>query len=274
MKNALAKASRLIGVVAAFSAGAAHAQSVDDGAWIELGSFLADVDSQGEFRLPDQLDGVSFDFEEDLGLVDRQDLFSVNAGVRAFDRVVIAADYYRLDRDSSLILGRNIQFEDVVFPVSAEVDSGFTSDIYRLTIGYSLIRNERFEFGPALGLHATDFDIFVSGEARLAGNQVAQTVRSRDFLAPLPTVGLYGTWQATPWITANARVDYMSLAIDDYDGGVTNVQAGVSYAFTENFDLGVQYRYVDYDLTIDKDDWAGDLTYTFKGPVIVLRASF
>ena len=274
MKNALAKALRLTGIVAAFSAGTAHGQSVDDVAWIELGSFLADVDSQGEFRLPDQLDGVSFDFEEDLGLVDRQDLFSVNAGVRAFDRVVIAADYYRLDRDSSLILGRNIQFEDVVFPVSAEVDSGFTSDIYRLTIGYSLIRNERFEFGPALGLHATDFDIFVSGEARLAGNQVAQTVRSRDFLAPLPTVGLYGTWQATPWITANARVDYMSLAIDDYDGGVTNVQAGVSYAFTENFDLGVQYRYVDYDLTIDKDDWAGDLTYTFKGPVIVLRASF
>ena len=273
MKNALAKASRLIGVVAAFSAGAAHAQSVDDGAWIELGSFLADVDSQGEFRLPDQLDGVSFDFEEDLGLVDRQDLFSVNAGVRAFDRVVIGADYYRLDRDSSIVLERNIQFEDVVFPIAAEVDSGFTSDIYRLTIGYSLIRNERFEFGPALGLHATDFDIFVSGEARLAGNQVAQTVRSRDFLAPLPTVGLYGTWQATPWITANARVDYMSLAIDDYDGGVTNVQAGVSYAFTENFDLGVQYRYVDYDLTIDKDDWAGDLTYTFTGPVIVLRAS-
>ena len=274
MKNALAKASRLIGVVAAFSAGAAHAQSVDDVAWIELGSFLADVDSQGEFRLPDQLDGVSFDFEDDLGLVDRQDLFSVNAGVRAFDRVVIAADYYRLDRDSSIVLERNIQFEDVVFPIAAEVDSGFTSDIYRLTIGYSLIRNERFEFGPALGLHATDFDIFVSGEARLAGNQIAQTVRSRDFLAPLPTVGLYGTWQATPWITANARVDYMSLAIDDYDGGVTNVQAGVSYAFTENFDLGVQYRYVDYDLTIDKDDWAGDLTYTFKGPVIVLRASF
>jgi hypothetical protein len=256
------------------AAGAARAQSLDDAAWIELGGFWADVDSTGEFRLPDQPSGVSFDFEQDLGLDDRQTLFSVNAGARAFGRVIFAADYYKLDRESSIELGRDIQFEDVTFPVAAEIDSGFDSDIYRLTVGYSLIHNGRFEFGPAIGLHATSFDIFVAGEARLGETEVAQAVRRRDFLAPLPTVGLYGTWQPTPRITANARIDYMSLGIDDYDGGVTNVQAGVSYAVTRNFDVGVQYRFVDYDLVIEKDSWTGDLDYTFQGPVVFLRASF
>lgn len=259
-------------VVAA--SGGAQAQSLDDAAWVEVGGFWADVDSRGEFRLPDQPSGVAFDFERDLGLDDRQTLFSVNAGARAFGRVVFAADYYKLDRNSSIELGRDIQFEDVTFPISAQIESGFDSDIYRLTVGYSLIRNAQFEFGPALGLHATSFDIFVSGQARLGQIEVAEAVRRRDFLAPLPTVGLYGTWQPTPKIAANARIDYMSLGIDDYDGGVTNVQVGVSYAVTRKIDVGVQYRFVDYDLVIEKDSWTGDLDYNFQGPVLLLRASF
>lgn len=256
------------------AAASAQAQSLDDSAWIELGAFWADVDSTGEFRLPDQPTGVTFDFEQDLGLDDRQSLFSVNAGARAFGRVVLGADYYALNRDNAVELGRDIQFEDVIFPVAAEIESGFDSDIYRLTIGYALIRDARLEFGPAVGLHATSFDIFVAGEARVGSTEFAEAVRRRDFLAPLPTIGLYGTWQPTARLTANARIDYMSLGIDDYDGGVTNAQAGVSYALTDNFDIGVQYRFVDYDLVIEKDDWTGDLNYTFQGPVVFLRASF
>ncbi|MFZ4163706.1 hypothetical protein [Brevundimonas sp. NPDC058933] len=105
-------------------------------------------------------------------------------------------------------------------------------------------------------------------------NQAAQTVRQRDFLAPLPTVGLFGAWSPAPRITVNARVDYMSLSLGDYDGGVTNVQAGISYALTDHFDFGVMYRFVDYDLTIEKDAWTGDLSYDFQGPAAFIRASF
>lgn len=184
------------------AAASAQAQSLDDSAWIELGAFWADVDSTGEFRLPDQPTGVTFDFEQDLGLDDRRSLFSVNAGARAFGRVVLGADYYALNRDNAVELGRDIQFEDVIFPVAAEIESGFDSDIYRLTIGYALIRDARLEFGPAVGLHATSFDIFVAGEARVGSTEFAEAVRRRDFLAPLPTIGLYGTWQPTARLTA------------------------------------------------------------------------
>lgn len=254
--------------------GHAHAQSLNDRFWIEGAALWADVNSEGDFRLPNAPRGVAIDFESDLGLNDHETLGSVNAGFRAFDRVIIGADYYRLDRSSSASLGRDIQFEDVTFPISARVESGFSSDIYRLTIGYALIRNDTLEIGPSVGLHATNFDIFVSGEANVGQNQSAQTLRQRDFLAPLPTIGLFGTWSPAPRITVNGRVDYMSLSLGDYDGGVTNVQAGISYALTDHFDLGVMYRFVDYDLTIDKDAWTGDLTYNFQGPSVFIRASF
>lgn len=256
------------------SGGDARAQSLNDRFWIEGAALWADVNSEGEFRLPNASRGVAIDFESDLGLNDHETLGSINAGFRAFDRVIIGADYYRLDRSSSASLGRDIQFEDVTFPISASVESGFSSDVYRLTIGYALIRNDTLEIGPAIGLHATDFDIFVSGEARVGQNQAAQTVRQRDFLAPLPTVGLFGAWSPAPRITVNGRVDYMSLSLGDYDGGVTNVQAGISYALTDHFDFGVMYRFVDYDLTIEKDAWTGDLGYDFQGPAAFIRASF
>jgi len=273
--STLAIAAPLLAAGLVTATGEARAQSLNDRFWIEGAALWADVNSEGEFRLPNApRDGVAIDFESDLGLNDKETLGSINAGFRAFDRVIIGADYYRLDRSSSASLGRDIQFEDVTFPIAASVESGFSSDIYRLTIGYALIRNDTLEIGPSIGLHATDFDIFVSGEARVGQNQNAQTVRQRDFLAPLPTVGLFGAWSPTPRLTINGRVDYMSLSLGDYDGGVTNVQAGVSYALTDHFDLGVMYRFVDYDLTIEKDAWTGDLNYDFQGPAVFIRASF
>ena len=75
-------------------------------------------------------------------------------------------------------------------------------------------------------------------------------------------------------ISVNGRVDYMLLAYGDYDGGVTNAQISASYRFTRNFGMGVMYRFVDYGVDIDKDDWTGELEYQFNGPAIYAELAF
>ena len=69
-------------------------------------------------------------------------------------------------------------------------------------------------------------------------------------------------------------MDYFSLNYDDYDGSLVSVYAGVDYRFTRNFGVGIAYRYIDYDLTVNKSKFNGGVDYQFHGPMVYITASF
>ena len=260
--------------VGCLAAAPGRTQSLDDRYWIEASVMWADLDTRGDFRLPKAPEGGQIDFEGDLGMDDRETLGAISGGYRYSERLTFGADIYRLDRSSTEVLKRDIPFEIVTFPATATIDSNFRSDIYRFTVGYSLIRREDLEAGVAVGLHATDFNIELAGRGQVGPVEVDQVVRRRAFLAPLPTAGAFGVWRPTPKVTFNGRADYLSLSLGDYHGGVLNMQAVAAYAVSDRVDLGVMYRFVDYDLSIEKRRWAGGLRYQFSGPAVFLRASF
>lgn len=253
----------------------AKAQSLDDKFWVEVSAYWATVDSS--VRLEPQnatRPGTVIDFESDLDLDNRKALPALLAGVRLGDNWSIAAEYYSLNRSATRGISRELVFDDVTFPVNASVSSKFDSDIYRLTVGYAFYRSDDAEIGGAIGLHATDFEISLTGEAQAGGSQVQSVTRRRAALAPLPTLGLFGSVRVAPQVTLSARADYLSLSVDNYDGRLLNAQAAATYRFLENVGVGVAYRYVDYRVDVDKDDWEGRVKYKFRGPAIFLQAGF
>ncbi|HUD30902.1 MAG TPA: hypothetical protein VMQ93_18705 [Novosphingobium sp.] len=253
----------------------AHAQTLDNKYWLSIMAFYPKVDTNVRVAAegPNQEVSTDIDFEQDLALDNDEILPSVTAGAR-FGKVIVGADYYQLKRNGSIELARDIVFDGVTYPTAARVESGFDSDIYRLTVGYAIVRNPSLELGAALGAHVTRFELSIAGEGSV-GEQSGQTeVRRRNVLAPLPTVGLFGTWKVAPGLELNARADYLSLKIDDYDGRLVNAQVGANYAIMKNVALGVAYRYVDYRLGIEKERWNGRIRYKLKGPALVLQASF
>ena len=146
------------------------------------------------------------------------------------------------------------------------VSAEFESDIYRLSAGYSFIKNEQAELGVALGLFTTDFRVSLAASG--VGGQTG------DALAPLPTVGLYGSYALSPRWLLSGRVDYFSLDYDDYDGSLVNWVGAIDYRFTRSFGIGLGYRYVDYDLTATKAKFTGGVEYRFSGPMVYLVGSF
>lgn len=264
-----------LAIAMAFAPISAAAQGVGDKVWFELGAYWPDVDSHVRVQstvLP--LPAAEIDLEGDLALEDRQTLAAISGGVRIGPRLVVGADYYTLKRSATRSVEREIVFDDVSYPIGASVTSGFDSDIYRLTIGYDFVRSDRAEIGAAIGLHATRFDVSISGAARIGNVSAGTQVRRRRIFAPLPTLGLFAHVAVLPRVTANARVDYMSLGIDDYRGRLINTQAALSYRFTRNVGLGVMYRYVDYTVRADKARWEGRLSYRFHGPAAFLQIGF
>lgn len=259
--------------IASLAATSASAQAMDERFWLEGSGYFPGIETKINVSRPGQ-PGTVIDAENDLGMEDTDTLPAIYAGWRMSPRWILTGEFYALDRESSKTLERTIEFDGATYPVGVSLDSKIASNVYRATVGYSFIHNDRSELGAAIGLHATDFDIALNGEAQI-GPAVRQVVkRQRTFLAPMPTIGVYGTYEITPRVILNGRVDFLSLEVDEYGGGITNAQASVAYRFSRNFSAGVAWRYVAYDLQVEKTDYDADIDYNFSGPSIFARVSF
>lgn len=271
------------------AAPAAQAQSIEDRYWLEVQAFWPDIDTQVSISSASGKRGTDIDLESDLNLRDRKSLPAIYGGARIGDRWSVIGEYYQLNRSASTSAKRDIVFDDVTFTTGVDIASQFDTDVYRFAVGYSFIRNDKADVGVALGLHVTQFSVGLAGQATVgttttptptgsspAGLSPSATFesRKRDALAPLPTIGLFGTYQVAPKWTVGGRVDYLSLKVSDYDGRLLNAQASVTYRLFKNVGIGAQYRFVDYDLGIEKERWNGDISYQFKGPALFLQAAF
>ena len=273
-KSGFLTSGAAVGAAFAALASSAHAQTMDDRYWLEAQAFWPDIDTTVSVSGAGGLVGTKIDLESDLKLKDRKSLPAFFAGARFGDHWSIIGEYYALDRSASASSSRDITFDDVTFPSGATISSEFDTDVYRVAVGYSFIRNDKVDFGAALGLHVTQFTVGLEGQGHVGGAAVQSQARKRDALAPLPTLGLYGAYQATPKLTVGGRVDYLSLKVSDYDGRLINAEARASYRVFKNVGVGVMYRYVDYDLDIEKERWNGEIAYKFKGPALFLQAAF
>lgn len=261
-------AAALIGL-----ASPAAAQALDDRYWLQAAVFRPKIDTSASFSRPGS-PGTEVGFENELGFDDTDTLPAFAGGVRLGERWMIVGEYFGLDRDGSTTLTRDINFDGATFPASVQVSSNLKSDIYRISLGYSFIRTEYGEMGASVGLHATDFNVGIRGQSVGPGGTRQSDHRSESFLAPLPTVGLYGTYQVTPQIILNGRADYLSLTVGDYSGGITNLEASAAYRFSPMFAAGLSWRYVAYDLEVNKDTLDARLDYNFSGPTAFVRMSF
>ncbi|WP_199555853.1 outer membrane beta-barrel protein [Sandaracinobacteroides hominis] len=251
----------------------AHAQRFDDTVTLKVEAYFAGVDSFVRVGLPER-PGTGIDMEDVLGLDDSATLPAVQIGWRANDDWVFNAEYYRLGRRSQKTLDREIVVGDTTYPVSATVGAGFDSDIYRFTAGALLFQRERLELGIAAGFHGTNFKLFVEGQGSVGEQQSQVRREGRSIFAPLPTVGAFGQWEPANRLTISGRIDWLSLGIDDYSGRLINTEAAASYRIQKHIDVGLLYRYVDYKLKIDKDNWNGRVAYKFSGPAVFARVGF
>jgi hypothetical protein len=210
--------------------------------------------------------GTAISFEDDLNLTDRKTMPAVLASVRLGQRWKIEAEYLSLKRSGTRTATRTINWGDNTYPIGATINSSFDSDIYRLSGGYSFIKDSQRELGVALGVHATDFAASLSA--------AAGGTRAADTLAPLPTIGVYGAYAFSPQWLVSGRFDYFSLKYEDYDGSLANLSIGVDYRVTRQFAIGLAWRHVDYDVDITKPHYTGGVRYKFNGPALYGALSF
>ena len=268
-------ASRAAGALAlATCAAAAHAEGPQDRYWAELEYFFPTISSTARLDFPGtNVPGTEVSLEDEMGLSDRKGTPYVLLGMRLGETWRLEFEYYKLDRSATRTIQRDIHWGDIEFPASADITTSFDSAVYRLTGGWSFYRTPQAEAGAAIGLHVTDFKMSMAGQGNGPLGLSFQS-EAKDQLVPLPTLGLYGSYQINDQWILRGRVDWLSLEYENYNGSLTNWVAAVDWRVAKNWGTGFGYRFVNYKLESNKDNFHGEVNYRFKGPTLYLQANF
>lgn len=195
--------------------------------------------------------GTEIDLENDLGYDKTLDTFRFDADWRFLPRHRASFSVYRYSRDATRTIDRTIQFGDQVFVIDTTVTSEFDMTVYKASYAYSVIQNAKFDLGLSAGAHVMDFKTSVAATGLGASE-------SAELLAPLPVLGMRGTWAITPTVFLKGNVDVFAISVDDTRGRFTDALVALEYNAFEHFGFGVGYNRVYMNVEADGDKFKGE----------------
>jgi hypothetical protein len=232
----------------------------------ELGGFFSRASTQASLGPSTGGAGVIVDFENTLGLDDRN-LSAIGGFLwRISDRWRLEVDYFSLNRDATRTLATNVTWGDQTFTAGSTVNSKYDFSDIRVSGGYSFFKRRDKELGAGLGLHVAG--IKTSLQASGIGAEAT------DVTAPLPVLNLYGMFALTDQWALRMRMDWLSLNYDIYSGDLRNIAVDVLYRPFRNVGFGLGVRTFVLDVEIDDTDWRGRARTTYTGPSAFMSISF
>lgn len=219
--------------------------------------------------------GSVLSFEKDLNFNDRPVVGFGEAGWRFSEHWRVTFEFIGLNRGQTATIDRDIVVGDTTYPVNGSLTGTFKSNIYKIQVGYSPVLTENAELGVSLGAHLTDFATSLEGQATgPGGGGGAVKTETRSILAPLPNIGAYGRLKLFGPVSLTGRVNWLQLKINNYDGGLTDAELGLSWRFAKSFSATASWRVLNYRLDVERERFEGRIRYRFTGPTVGLAATF
>ena len=253
---------------------------------LRLSGYRATTSTDIRVDSKDGVIGEEISFEDDLGLPDRETQPLFDLTYRFNPRHMIDFSYVDLSRSATTIYDvSGTTTDDIAWAAGAELTGTFDSEIFRLSYGYSFFNDGQKELGMLIGLHVTRLNITLKGTGSLVavdpdtGDEVvvggeAQRTYDSGFTLPLPVIGLHGAYAFSEKFRIRGWGQFFALDYDDYDGSLINMAGMLEYDLWRNFGIGAGYAIYNYDLDVDRSDYAGNFSYKFKGPTLFVYASF
>ena len=241
----------------------------ENGPWerfsLSLGGFFADLSSDVRIGSKTLGLGTDIDVEDALGLESSTFVFRSDALYRfgRSRRHRIDFTYFDLSRDSTKTLEADIDFGEKQFTAGATVDSEFDLIFYNLAYTYSFFQDDRFDLGASFGFHITDIGLKVSVSA-------TGTAEEQKITAPLPVLGLRGTFALTPKLFLKQSIEFFYLEIDTFRGLLTDINLALEYNVWKRVGLGLGYNTLRLDIEAEAEDYPqidlkGNIAFTYGG---------
>jgi outer membrane scaffolding protein for murein synthesis (MipA/OmpV family) len=211
--------------------------------------------------------GDEIDLENALGVADRETIIQLDGFYRVAYYHRLELGFFELQRRSSTILQRDINFGDDTFAAGSDVEINLKSEAVRLAYSYSLMRDQQKELGVTAGLSYSQFETDIQASA-------TQQFERQSVNALLPTVGVFGSlavgndWRLIADITA------FSLDFEGFEGYMGYLNIGLDRKFGENFAAGAGYSLYGTRLKSKDTELRGTFRQRHYGPKLYLTLSF
>jgi hypothetical protein len=246
---------------------------LDDPFMVSLGTFLLTTKTKISIDGTAGNSGTVIDTKKDLGFKDA-DRFRLDATWRFAPNHKLRAMYFSISQSNTRTLDRDVTVGDTVYPVNIEVTASNSTSVYELAYEYSFLRRENYEITASAGLHAVDFGFSLRGVGTVNGQTGQVSTETASVTAPLPVFGLRGLWEIAPNWYLDAQAQYFALKIDNIDGKITDLRAGVTYMIGRHWGLGAGYNQFVTSVGVDKNAFDGELKWNYSGAQVFVTASF
>lgn len=235
----------------------------------KFGTYFPDTRTRIRVDGPDGSLGTVIQYEEELELRGSDTSIDVGAAWRFAERHAVEVEYFNISRNGNATLDASIEFGDIVFEESFNVDSFLKTKVMRLGYAYSILQEPRYSLGFHVGLHITDLETGITASDDDGG--ISKVVAAT---APLPVIGLIGAWRFGKRWSILGQAQYFQLEVGDYDGKMTQLSAALEHQTFEHVSFGIGYRDFDVVVDIGGSDLIGNIDFEYTGPTIYVRASF
>jgi hypothetical protein len=248
---------------------ATHAR--DDSGWdrfsLSVAGFRPDIKTHARLDTSDLVPGTELNLENDLNVRDSDTLWQALANFRVTDRIDAELGYLEIGRSGRATLDGEVRFGDTTFPFDVDAKTVLSTDIATMSLRYALLQNERVKIAASAGVY------LMQVEAGITADSLGLSERA-DAEAPMPLAGMAFGWNITPKLELSLHGQYLSVDIEDFDGSIGNVRAGLLYKAFETFGLGLGYDVFDLDVESEVDSFPGMFEYQFHGPKAFVTMRF
>ena len=233
---------------------------------LELGAFYSRSTTEASLGPSGGGSGVTVNFEDTLGLEDRNWVGIGGFLWRISERWRLEVDYFKLGRDATRTLAADVTWGDQTFAKGSTVSSSYDFTDMRVAGGYSFFKRPDKELGVGFGLHVAKIEASLQSTAGKA--------EASDVTAPLPVLNLYGLFALTNEWAVRFRMDWLSLNYDIYSGDIRSTAIDVLYRPFRNVGFGLGVRNLALNVEIDDPKWRGKARTAFNGPVLFMSVGF
>jgi len=230
------------------------------------GQLLAEVNTS--LRIDSSLgDGTEFDMEDDFDVDTNVFAGRIDATWRMAERHELDFSVYDLQRSGTGTIDRDITIGDVVFPVDTEVKSEFETIVFKLAYRYAFLHRERWYGGASFGFHTLGWRMKwqATGGAGLENDF--------DVTAPLPVLGLFGSYALTPKLYLNAATEFFGLEYEQFNGFLNNTRLTLEHRTFSHlgFGLGLDYFMINAGVDSENGDLSAEAEHDYLGLMAFVR---
>lgn len=243
--------------------------------YVNLGAYLADVNSSFRLGLDNVGLGLIIDTEKFLGMKTNNSAFRLEAGYRlgGSKRHKFEFGWFSFNRQSEKTIG-----EDVVLPpemggdtlyVGTTISSIFEFDIIKAKYKYAIVLDDRIDINLGVGFYVMP--------VRIGLGEKDEERKDQNITAPLPVFGLGADVIVSERWLLRQNLDLFFLKVGSFKGSILNAQTALEYSNWKHWGIGagidglqlkVEAGGSDYPLM----DFVGAVSFSYFG--VQLYAKF